>query len=145
MNSSILDKFSTHLKNVLVRAYALAQELRHPSIGPEHLLFALLSQKGSIASEVLTKLQISAEDLKNQVIELNAPAKKSSSTKAPECRPARKMDVAAETSPKLSADAKRVIEKAVLVAGEHEHRYVGTEHLLSAIRSSRPTTSVSRP
>jgi ATP-dependent Clp protease ATP-binding subunit ClpC len=133
MNSEILDKFSTHLKNVLVRAYALAQELRHSSIGPEHLLFALLSQKGSIASEVLTKLQLSSEDLKNQVIELNAAPKKPSSAKTPEGKPGRKMDVTAETSPKLSADAKRVIEKAVLTAGEHEHRYVGTEHLLSAI------------
>jgi ATP-dependent Clp protease ATP-binding subunit ClpC len=98
MNSEILDKFSTHLKNVLVRAYALAQELRQNSIEPEHLLFALLSQKGSIGSEVLTKLNLSAE-----------------------------------ASPKLSAASKRTIEKAVLTANLHEHKYVGTEHLLSAI------------
>jgi len=60
MNSEILDKFSTHLKNVLVRAYALARSsVILPSAGA--LAFALLSQKGSIASEVLTKLQLSSE------------------------------------------------------------------------------------
>ncbi|HTK60668.1 MAG TPA: ATP-dependent Clp protease ATP-binding subunit, partial [Candidatus Baltobacteraceae bacterium] len=40
---------------------------------------------------------------------------------------------AADASPKLSAEAKRTIEKAVLTANIHEHKYVGTEHLLSAI------------
>ena len=49
MNPEILDKFSTHLKNALVRAYALAQELRQPAIEPAHLLFALSAQKGSIS------------------------------------------------------------------------------------------------
>jgi len=38
-----------------------------------------------------------------------------------------------EGAPKLSAESKRAIEKAVLVANTHEHRYVGTEHLLFGI------------
>ena len=50
MNAEILDKFSTHLKNALVRAYALAQELRQPAIEPQHLMYALAAKKGSIAS-----------------------------------------------------------------------------------------------
>ena len=69
MNPEILDKFSTHLKNTLVRAYALAQELRQPSIEPPHLLFALSAQKGSIASEVLTKLGLTSDDIKRSVSE----------------------------------------------------------------------------
>ncbi|MFA5853459.1 MAG: ATP-dependent Clp protease ATP-binding subunit [Patescibacteria group bacterium] len=124
MNAEILDKFSTHLKNALVRAYALAQELRQSSIEPSHLMYALAAQKGSIASEVLAKLGASSEDIKRFVGDVAGalPGK------------ATKMDAAAsESSPKLSGEAKRTIEKAVLTANLHEHKYVGTEHLLSAI------------
>ena len=124
MNPEILDKFSTHLKNALVRAYALAQELRQPAIEPAHLLFALSAQKGSIASEVLTKLGLSSDDIKRFVSEsTNAAAAKKSQLDA----------AGGDASPKLSAEAKRTIEKAVLTANLHEHKYVGTEHLLSAI------------
>ncbi len=122
MTSDILDKFSTHLKNVLVRAYALAQELRQKSIEPEHLLYALMAQKGSIGSEVLTKLNLQADDLKRHIIERYSAAPKGG----------KNVDAATEASPKLSADSKRTIEKAVLTANLHEHKYVGTEHLLSA-------------
>jgi ATP-dependent Clp protease ATP-binding subunit ClpC len=124
MNAEILDKFSTHLKNVLVRAYALAQELRHAAIEPEHLLFALLSQKGSIASEVLAKLALTPDDVKRFVVERHQ------TQAANEALP---LDAAREASPKLSNDSKRTIEKAVLTANLHEHKYVGSEHLLSAI------------
>jgi ATP-dependent Clp protease ATP-binding subunit ClpC len=126
MNSEILDKFSTHLKNVLVRAYALAQELRQSSIEPEHLLYALLAQKGSIASEVLTKLNIAQDGLKRHIVERYSPAPKASGNKHVD-------GAVQEASPKLSAASKRTIEKAVLTANLHEHKYVGTEHLLSAI------------
>ena len=124
MNAEILDKFSTHLKNALVRAYALAQELRQPSIEPRHLLYALAAQKGSIASEVVTKLGLSSDDIKRFVGE-RADGKPF----APSALDAAGADI----SPKLSAEAKRTIEKAVLTANIHEHKYVGTEHLLSAI------------
>ncbi|MEK7546175.1 MAG: ATP-dependent Clp protease ATP-binding subunit [Patescibacteria group bacterium] len=124
MNPEILDKFSTHLKNALVRAYALAQELRQSAIEPQHLMYALAAQKGSIASEVLTKLGLSSDDIKRFVAE-RADGK-------PFAPPS--LDAAAaDASPKLSAEAKRTIEKAVLTANTHEHKYVGTEHLLSAI------------
>lgn len=123
MNADILDKFSTHLKNVLVRAYALAQELRQSSIEPEHLLFALISQKGSIGSEVLTKLNVTSDDLKRYIME-RYPSEADASAG---------IDAAKEASPTLSKSAKKAIEKAVLTANLHEHKYVGTEHLLSSI------------
>ncbi len=124
MNPDILDKFSTHLKNALVRAYALAQELHQPSIEPAHLLFALAAQKGSLASEVLAKLGLSPEDLKRFVSDV---------TNAAAGRKIRIDAAGAEASPKLSAASKRAIEKSVLTANLHEHKYVGTEHLLSAV------------
>ncbi len=118
MNTDILDKFTGHLKNVLAKSYSLAVELGSGDINPEHMLLALMHQKGSIGGEILRKANISAEELRRVLMMemLHTGEKKTS-----------------DTVPKLSVDAKRAIEKAVLTANVHEHRYVGTEHLLSGL------------
>lgn len=123
MKADILDKFSSHLKNVLVRAYALAQELRQSSIETEHLLYALLAQKGSIAAEVLNKLNLTQDDIKIHVAETFGANKEV----------AGKDTAIDDISPMLSKNAKKAIEKAVLTANLHEHKYVGTEHLLASL------------
>lgn len=41
-------------------------------------------------------------------------------------------------APDLSVGVKRILEKAVLLAHLHEHRYIGTEHLLLAIFEIAP-------
>ena len=93
MNPEILDKFSTHLKNALVRAYALAQELHQPNIEPTHLLFALAAQKGSIASEVLGKLGMTQDEIKRFIAD---PGPNSAA------QAKRRLDAAvADASPKL--------------------------------------------
>jgi len=116
----ILDKFTSHLKNVLAKAYSLAVEMSSPAINPEHLLLALLLQKGSIGGEILRKSSIGAEDVRRVLHLADEMAR-------------RDMTGQADSSPKLSEDAKRAIEKAVLTANVHEHKYVGTEHLLSGL------------
>ncbi len=119
MNTDILDKFTAHLKNVLAKSYSIAVELSSPDINPEHMLLALMHQKGSIGGEILRKTHISAEEIRRVLtMEMLHVAEK-------------KMTL--EGTPKLSVDAKRAIEKAVLTANVHEHRYVGTEHLLSGL------------
>ena len=117
MSTDILDKFTGHLKNALAKAYSLAVEMEAPGINPEHLLVALLLQKGSIGGEILHKANVSAEEIRRLMRAGGDPAK-----------PGEHRD-----APKLTADAKRAIEKAVLTANIHEHKYIGTEHLLSGL------------
>lgn len=112
----IVDRFSTHLKNVLTRALCYVVESGQPSIMPEHVLWALGTERGCIASELLRRAGISAESLRD----LSAGAKAEPGTG----------DV---SSPQLTEAAKRAIEKAVLTAQAHDHKYVGTEHLLSGL------------
>ncbi len=121
MHQDILDKFTAHLKNVLAKAFSLAVELGSPAINPEHLMLALLHQKGSIGGELLKKTAISAEEIRRML------------RLADEMAVSRGSSHAGDAPPKLSSDAKRAIEKAVLTANAHEHRYVGTEHLLSGL------------
>ncbi|MBI3956556.1 MAG: ATP-dependent Clp protease ATP-binding subunit [Candidatus Kerfeldbacteria bacterium] len=120
MSYDFLDKFTTHLKNVIKEAAQLAAELRHGELKPEHLLFGLTKQKGSISTEILVKAGLTPESLKDIVIQKNV-------TIATVANPLRRPE------PALSEGAKRVIERAILIANQHEHKYVGTEHLLSSL------------
>jgi len=116
MNTDILDKFTGHLKNVLAKSYSLAVELSSSGIHPEHLMLALLMQRGSVGGELLRQSGLGSEELRRMLHAVNQ-----FSPKEP-----------VET-PRLSAESKRVIEKSVLTANTHQHKYVGTEHLLSGV------------
>jgi len=115
----IVDKFSTHLKNVLTRALCFVVETNEKMIGPEHLLWALGTQRGCLGAELLKQAGIKQS-------ELRAIVGAAQTVRAPE-------SAARNAALRLSGDAKRILEKAVLTANIYGHRYVGTEHLLSGI------------
>lgn len=122
----IVAKFTTHLKNALTRALCFVVEHNGENIEPIHLLWALSTQQGCIASEVLRKAGLNA-DILTALIN-NVPIKSEAQgaiNRAP-------------TAPILSPAAKLIIEKAVLSASVFEHRYVGTEHLLYGIIQAAP-------
>ncbi|MBI4133216.1 ATP-dependent Clp protease ATP-binding subunit, partial [Candidatus Uhrbacteria bacterium] len=124
MNTDIIDKFTTHLKSVLTRALCLVLETKETAIEPLHLFWALATQKGSIGAEILHKAKV-AEAAVEALF-------KNSTAKLPLAIPEKEQSVG-ELAPKLGALAKRAIEKAVLTANIYEHKYVGTEHLLSGL------------
>ena len=117
-SNDIVDRFSTHVKNILTRALCFAVENGRPMILPEHLLWALGTERGGVGAKLLTKLGVKTEGLR-----LLALTERTEPSKGPN-------DPA---SPQLSEAAKHAIEKAVLTANAHEHRYVGTEHLLAGL------------
>ncbi|MBI5369692.1 ATP-dependent Clp protease ATP-binding subunit [Candidatus Uhrbacteria bacterium] len=119
MSHDIVDKFSTHLKNVLTRALCFVVELNDPTIEAHHLLWALGTQKGCIGGEILKKVGVKQGDLRVLV----------GATASFRMNPTE----AANATLHLSNDAKRIVEKAVLTANIYGHRFVGTEHLLSGI------------
>jgi ATP-dependent Clp protease ATP-binding subunit ClpA len=63
MLDNLLDKFTTHFKQILIRAQNVAWQKSSDAIEPMHLLFALLQQKGSIAAEILSKQNLRPDDL----------------------------------------------------------------------------------
>lgn len=123
--NELIEKFTGHLKSVLTRALCFVVETGGETISPSHLLWALGTEDGSIGAEILRKAGVSQTSLRELV---GAPAT-TESLPAP---------AAAHATPLLSEEAKRVIEKAVLAAGMHEHRYVGTEHLLYGLMELTP-------
>lgn len=121
----ILDKFTKRLKNCLARSFSLAVEMGDPEINPEHLVLALLLTRGSVGGELLRKADLSPEEVRRMLRLAEDLA-----TRADPDRARRRMP---EAGPTLSDESKRAIEKAVLTANRHAHRYVGTEHLLSGL------------
>ena len=114
----IQNKFTTHLKNVIKNAENISRELSHESIGIEHLILGIFSQKGSIGSSILGSEKL---DLKNlRKIINNLPKTK-------------------KWKPKLSEEVKDAFKKAVLIAGRYKHSHIGTEHLLYAVLLNKNT------
>ncbi len=117
--SDIVEKFTTHLKNVLTRALVLVAENGADTIAPEHLLWGVASESGSVGAEILRKSGINPEALR-ELFGVHATVSDEFAS-------------ATDALPRLSEASKRVIEKAVLTATVYEHRYVGTEHLVAGI------------
>src|SRR3989344_8521805 len=119
----ILDKFTGHLRESLARAIAVATETDSGYVEPLHLLYSLSLQNGSVAHEILSKVNITTEKIQSYF------------TSAP--RNGIKHGIMAgaptATMPELSPLAKQALEKAMLLAHEYEHAHVGTEHLLSGL------------
>lgn len=124
MTDNIIDKFTTQLKNVLTRALCLAVEQSEATIRPEHLLWALGTQSGSIGAELLHRQKIKEQALRAFVARQNP----TDAVQTPNQNHA----------PILSDEARRAVEKAVLTATAFEHAYVGTEHLLSGLLELNP-------
>ena len=121
-HNNILDNLSTHLKNVIAKAMSIATALEHESVTPTHLLLALYTQKGAVGAEILQKVQIKEKTIKRELAlmeVLDMPKEKTHTKTA--------------VIPDLNDLAKKVLEKAMVLAYEYEHKYVGTEHLLHGL------------
>ena len=116
----IVNKFTTHLKNVLTRALCFAVSEGQDRVLPEHLLWALATEQGSIAAEVLHRHKIKLAAVHTLV-----------GTDGKELK--ERPNPRSQGTPALSDTARRMIERAVYLANAYHHRYVGTEHLLGGI------------
>ncbi len=117
----LFKKFTTHLKEALLKAYHIAQKEQRMTIAPRHLLISLASQHGSLASELLHKRGLREEVYFDASFSLG------------DIDPAQI---------ELSDEAKNIVQTMISIAFDYQHHYIGTEHLLSALIQS-PTDNVS--
>lgn len=107
----LYQKFTSHLKEALLRAHVLAKREKKEMVSPQHLFLSLASQHGSLAAEILHKKGV-REDLPLSLSSL------------PDLEPGElQLDLA----------AKEIIQRMVSLAFEYKHYYIGTEHLLAAL------------
>lgn len=115
-DSSIVHSFTTHLKQALAKAMHFASEFGHTAVMPEHLLYGLAAEKGSLSSELLTNLNFPVDLLKQDLIrKYHTPFLIDSKI------------------PDLNDQVIKILTKAVRTAQLHEHPYIGTEHVLLSL------------
>ncbi|MBU1036842.1 ATP-dependent Clp protease ATP-binding subunit [Patescibacteria group bacterium] len=121
-NKDTFNKFTKHFKHILTQAQDAASSLHHQQIEPLHLLYCLANEKGSIGAEILHKNKLTPDKIR-RILEIlnNYQSKYQTTTKA---------------LPVLSKEAQKIIERSVKIAFEHQHKYVGTEHLLFGLTKS---------
>jgi ATP-dependent Clp protease ATP-binding subunit ClpC len=113
--SFILERLSSRAKNALITSQKLSEELHHDHIGSEHLLFGIVQEISSFASEILLKNKITPETIRTEVIELN------------------KLKTPATHDHKLTNNLKEIIEKSAIVATRYQYQFIGTEHFLYGV------------
>lgn len=116
---NILNKFTYHFKKVLINAQNLAFVKKHADIEPDDLLSSLIATKGALASDILIKQNIIIEE----TADLQA------------------LPTDFKELPQPSEHSQKIIEKAVICAYQHQHKYIGTEHLLFSIAESGHTST----
>lgn len=118
---SFISRFTTHLKEALQKALAFSVHAGREVMQPGDLIIGLLQEKGSIGAELLTKNGVT--------IELAEAAFRGTPDAAPK----------GETiTPDLSGPVKQILERCILLAHIHDHKYVGTEHLIAALLAIDP-------
>ena len=115
MNNDIFKKFTPNLKKTILDAERIAKS-RNSMLDTEHQLLSLLLNKDTLAYEILSSFEITADriDLITALIDHNKGA-----------------------SYEVTADAKKSIQLAVQSASKFNHATIGSEHLLLALISNK--------
>jgi len=117
----LIDNFSTHLKKVIAKSISLATFKKSDMVEPLDLFYSLVEEKGCVGAEILRKFNLEEKLTKQVFGNLKKEERSLTSNKIPE----------------LSPKSRQIIEKALIVAHDNKHSYIGTEHLLYALVYSK--------
>ena len=109
----MFQRFTDRSRRVIVYAQEEARDLRHASIGTEHLLMGLILENDGVAAQALGALGVTVDVVREKVVELAGPIHNPS-----------------PGSPPFTDRAKKVLEFSLREALQLGHSYIGTEHLL---------------
>ncbi len=109
----MFERFTERARQVVVLAQDEARSLKHNYIGTEHILLGLLREEEGLAARVLDSLDITVEEVRQQVSRIVGQGDEATSGQIP-----------------FTPRAKKVLELALREALSLGHNYIGTEHIL---------------
>lgn len=109
----MFDKFTEKAKHSIVMAQEEARNLEHGYVGTEHLLLGLIREQEGLAAEILSRMNITVDDVRAAVMNL---VEKDSPVPVGEVP--------------FTPRAKRVLELSLRESIQLGHTYIGTEHIL---------------
>jgi ATP-dependent Clp protease ATP-binding subunit ClpA len=113
----VFERFTERAREVVVLAQDEARVLKHNYIGTEHLLLGLLREEEGLAARVLESLDVTLEEVRNQVARIVGTGDEPFVTGQVPFTPR----------------AKKVLELSLREAMALGHNYIGTEHVLLGI------------
>ncbi len=119
------NKFTQRAENVLLEALAFARELGHSYIGTEHLLYALAASKDSISAKILSSKGTNEQKIRQGIIDYMGTGTASNVSSS-------------DMTPRL----RHIIEAAADEGSRSGTKYIGTEHLLTALINQKDSVGV---
>jgi len=119
-------KYTKQAREAIKKAEAFSLEFGHGYIGTEHLLLALLYIKESYAADVLQKVEITAEKMRQLFEKMDMGD----------------LDTALSAEIEWTPKAQMAFERAESLAVKMEIEKVGTQHLLLAILADQESIAV---
>jgi ATP-dependent Clp protease ATP-binding subunit ClpB len=117
------DKFTIKSQEAIAQAEDIAGKRGNPEIVPAHILAALLAQTDGVVVPILKKLGAAPEALAGETQKLIDGLSR--------------VEGSGASGAHVSAELKRVLEKAFTVADSLKDDYVSTEHLLVAMADEK--------
>jgi ATP-dependent Clp protease ATP-binding subunit ClpB len=123
-----IDRFTTKMQEGLQEGQALASQMQHQELTPEHLLLALLRQQDGLTRPLLEKLNVRTSEIEEQLDQELARRPKISGGTAEQY---------------ISADLRNVLNQAESEMTRLKDEYVSVEHLILALVDA-PKTAAGR-
>jgi ATP-dependent Clp protease ATP-binding subunit ClpC len=109
----VFERFTERARQVVVLAQDESRALGHDYIGTEHILLGLLREEEGLAARVLESLDITVEEVREQVVRIVGQGESVPTGQIP-----------------FTVRAKEALEHSLREALSLGHSYVGTEHVL---------------
>ena len=119
---STATKLTLHARKSMIHAEKIASTNNSDAITPEHLLYGIFLERGSVGMTILKNIGLSKKIFETYIIN-NKTTKNKISSKL-----------------KLSNEVKKIITNAHALAAEFGYNYVGTEHLVYALLNTQNAT-----
>ncbi len=114
------DKYTQKAQAAILDAQSLAEQSGHTTIDPEHLLLALLRQKGGVVPSIVSRIGVDQAVVMQSVEQLLAAKAQTSGAMA-------------QTG--TGRETNNVLREAEQIAANMKDEYVSTEHMLLAMAS----------
>ena len=121
------DRFTERAQDAAVRAYEILQRYGHNQVDTEHMLLALLEQAGGVIPQMLEKMNVDQDAIRDRLDEVLKASPKAA------------IYGGGAGQVFITPRVKRVVDVANEEANRLKDEYISTEHLFLAILSERRT------
>jgi ATP-dependent Clp protease ATP-binding subunit ClpC len=121
------DRYTERAQDATMRAYEILQRYGHNQVDVEHMLLALLEQPEGVVSQIMEKLEVDVELVKERLDEVLRASPKAS------------IYGGGAGQVFITPRVKRVLDQANKEAASLKDEYISTEHIFLAIATERGT------